>query len=104
MRKSVLVVTADCVDGVEFRPKRNFELRRKDKGIPCPMRTCKGIGVPFSLPPGVSVRIDPRPQSILERVGISSAPNGLRLPRNRLEWAKQCPRSSSIPGQFPPAH
>jgi len=48
--------------------------------------------------------VDIRPQSILEPVGISSALKGFRRPRNHLDWAKRCPRFSSTPVLFPPAH
>src|SRR3984885_5949413 len=56
-------------------------------------------------PPGCrSSWVDIRPQSILVPVGISSASKGFRRPRNHLDWAKRCPRFSSTPALFPPAH
>jgi|SRR5580704_14713319 hypothetical protein len=48
--------------------------------------------------------VDIGSQSILEPVGISAALKGFRRPRNRLDWAKRCPRFSSTPVLFPPAH
>src|SRR5258708_3081943 len=48
--------------------------------------------------------VDIRPQSILEPVRISSALEGFRRPRNHLDWARRCPRFSSTPVWFPPAH
>jgi hypothetical protein len=48
--------------------------------------------------------VDIRPQSISEPPGISSVLKGFLRPRNHLDWAKRCPRSSSIPVLFPPAH
>jgi hypothetical protein len=48
--------------------------------------------------------VDIRPQSILEPAGISSALKGFRRPRNHLDCAKRCPRFSSTPVLFPPAH
>ena|ERR1700728_1190554 len=48
--------------------------------------------------------VDIRPQSILKPAGISSVLKGFRRPRNHLDWAKRCPRFSSTPVLFPPAH
>jgi hypothetical protein len=72
---------------------------------PCSSTLCdetKDTGFHHFIEPLLGVDI--RPQSISEPLGISSVLKGFLRPRNRLDWAKRCPRSSSIPVLFPPAH
>src|ERR1700693_1693216 len=92
------------------RTRTNFSAICRDSGIRLVLLPCSSTlfdetrDARFShfieSLPGVDIR----PQSILEPVGISSALKGFRRPRNHLDWAKRCPRFSSTPVLFLPAH